>query len=149
MQWDASPNAGFAPAGVRPWLPVADDYVTRNVAVQDQDPASFLSFFRALTALRQSESALTVGDYRSVDAGAEEVFAYVRTHSLPPSPRHSRFLIVLNLGSEARRLDLSELAEQAEVVLSTRMTPARPMALAALDLLPNEGLALRLPDRED
>src|SRR6185312_17547381 len=23
MQWDASPNAGFAAAGVKPWLPIA------------------------------------------------------------------------------------------------------------------------------
>ena len=47
MQWDASPNAGFAAAGVRTWLPVAADYVTRNVAAQSADPASFLSFYRA------------------------------------------------------------------------------------------------------
>jgi alpha-glucosidase len=143
MQWDASPNAGFARAGVRTWLPVADDYVTRNVAMQDQDPTSMLSFYRALTALRQATPALTVGAYRSVDAGASDVFAYVRNEAT------TRFLVVLNFGGEARRLDLSAVAEQAEVVLSTRMTPVPPTALAALDLRPNEGLVLRLPDSED
>ncbi len=61
MQWDATPNAGFAPAGVRTWLPLAPDFAVRNVAVQDQDPASFLSFYRRLTALRRAEPALSIG----------------------------------------------------------------------------------------
>ena len=64
MQWDASPNAGFAPAGVRTWLPLAADYTTRNVAAQSSDPTSMLSFFRALTQLRQSSPALQIGEYR-------------------------------------------------------------------------------------
>ena len=46
MQWDTSPNAGFAPAGVRTWLPLAADYTTCNVAVQAADLTSMLSFFR-------------------------------------------------------------------------------------------------------
>ncbi len=95
MQWDGSPNAGFAPEGVQTWLPVAPDYKTRNVAVQDADPASMLNYFRALTALRQSEPALITGSYRSVDAGAGDVFAYVREGD------GAAFLIVLNLGGQA------------------------------------------------
>jgi len=139
MQWDASPNAGFAPAGVRTWLPVADDFAPRNVAAQSQDPASMLNFYRAMTALRQAEPALTVGDYRSLDAGATDVFAYVRSHG------DSRFLVVLNFGGEARRLDLSAVGERAEIALSTEMGGPRPVMLSALDLEPNEGLILRLP----
>ena len=69
MQWDASPNAGFAAAGVQTWLPLADDYRTRNVAVQSADPTSMLSYFRALTALRESSPALVVGDYKAVGYG--------------------------------------------------------------------------------
>ena len=47
MQWDASPNAGFAPAGVRTWLPLAADFAVRNVAAQESaDPTSFLTFYR-------------------------------------------------------------------------------------------------------
>jgi len=88
FEWDASPNAGFSPAGVRSWLPVADDTPTRNVAVQSQDPTSLLSFTRALTALRQAEPALLVGDTRSLDAGAADVCAYLRSHGA------ARFLIV-------------------------------------------------------
>ncbi len=140
MQWDASANAGFAAAGVRPWLPVAGDYASRNVAAQSADPASMLSFYRALTRLRQSEQALTVGSYRSLDSkeGAPDVFAYLRSHG------DTRFLVALNFGPVARRLDLSAEASRAELMLSSEMTAPRPVALSALKVGPNEGLILRL-----
>ena len=92
MQWDASPNAGFAPAGVRFGLPVADDTPTRNAAVQSQDPTSMLGCTRALPALRQAEPTIRVGDTRSLDAGAADVFVYLRSRGA------ARFLIVLNFG---------------------------------------------------
>ncbi len=45
MQWDATPNAGFTTGG--PWLPVAEDYATVNVATQRDDPRSMLSLYAA------------------------------------------------------------------------------------------------------
>jgi alpha-glucosidase len=138
MQWDASPNAGFAAPSVRTWLPLAADYATRNVAIQSKEPTSMLSFYRALTGLRQAEPALTIGAYRSVDAGAADVFAYLRSHDA------TRLLVVLNFGGEARRLDLSAVAGRAELLLSTEMTAPRPVALTDLTLGPNEGLILLL-----
>jgi hypothetical protein len=41
-------------------------------------------------------------------------------------------------------VDLSAVGREAEVVLSTEMTGARPVALAALEVKPNEGLVIRL-----
>ena len=138
MQWDASPNAGFAPAGVRTWLPVANDYAARNVAAQEVDPASFLSFYRRLTTLRRAEPALSIGAYRSLDSGAADVFAYERSHGA------DRFLIVLNFGAEPQRLDLSTAGREAETVLSTRMIDARTVQLFSLEVAPNEGLLLQI-----
>ncbi len=57
MQWDASPNAGFAPAGATPWLPLADDFTAVNVQAQEADPHSDLNYFRALTRLRREHPA--------------------------------------------------------------------------------------------
>jgi len=138
MQWDPSPNAGFSPAGVQTWLPVADDYATRNVAVQSDDPTSMLSYFRALTGIRQSEPALTIGAYQSIDMGVSDVFAYFR------SLADSRLLVVLNFGGTVHRLNLSTLGDEAKVLLSTEMTHSLTAALASLDLKPNEGLILQL-----
>ncbi len=140
MQWDASPNAGFAAAGVPTWLPLAADYATRNVALESTDPGSMLSFYQALTSLQQAEPALTVGSYRSIDAGAPDVFTYLRVHAA------TCLLIVLNFAGGSRRLDLSAVGRQAELLLSTGVTAPRSMALANLELGPNEGMILRLLD---
>ena len=75
MQWDASPGAGFST--VEPWLPLTPDHAARNVAVQVEDPASHLSLYRRMLAVRRSSEALRRGSYRSLPA-PEGVFAYER-----------------------------------------------------------------------
>jgi len=139
MQWNDSPNAGFAPGGVTPWLPVAKDYAARNVAGQAQDPTSMLGLFRALTSLRRTEPALSVGDYASVDSGADEVFAYLRI-----APEADRFLIVINFGGRTHTLDLNQVASRAEISIATGMERAGEVDLSRLALGSNEGLVLRL-----
>ena len=139
MQWDDSPNAGFARAGVRTWLPVADNYTTCNVAAQERDPGSMLNFYRALVQLRKDEPALIAGAYASPDAGAEDVFAYTRT-----LPGANRLLIVLNFGAHAHTLNLSRVASRATIAIATGMNRTGEVNLAQLDLAPNQGLVLRI-----
>jgi hypothetical protein len=76
MQWDASPHAGFTVAAAQPWLPVAANYPTCNVAAQNEDPTSMLSLYRALARLRWDEAALRVGDYEAVATAVTDIFAY-------------------------------------------------------------------------
>ncbi len=142
MQWDASPNAGFAAADARPWLPLASDYAERNVARQECDPTSMLNLYRALTRLRRAEPALHAGDYASLDAGADDVFAYLRT-----APGADRFLIVLNFGTVTHTLDLSRAARAATIAVATDMARGGAVDLTRLQLNPNEGLVLRLSER--
>jgi len=52
MQWDGGPNAGFSSG--QPWLPVNSDYRSRNVALQEADSTSLLSWYKALLALRRA-----------------------------------------------------------------------------------------------
>ena len=139
MQWDGSPNAGFTAAGIAPWLPVADDYAGRNVAQQEADPTSMLRLYRALARLRRAEPALHAGDYAPVDAGAEDVFAYLRT-----APGADRFLVVLNFGGAAHTLDLGHVAPTATVAVATGMQRRGGVDLASLRIGPDEGLVLRL-----
>jgi alpha-glucosidase len=141
MQWDDSPNGGFAPEGVQTWLPLADDYRERNVAAQLQDPTSMLSYFRALTSLRQSSPGLTVGDYRSVDTGKEDIFAYLRTAKMADGGEQ-RLLVVLNFGTGTHRLDFSSLGKQATILLSTNMLSEGEIPLRRLYIVPNEGMVL-------
>ncbi|MBE2223679.1 MAG: alpha-amylase [Anaerolineae bacterium] len=143
MQWDGSANAGFAPAGITTWLPVADDYEQRNVAQQNEDPTSMLNLYRALAHLREEEAALRVGDYSSVETLTEPaevpIYAYQRTH-----PDSDSFLIVLNFGGDSHTIDLSHRSPQADIVIATDMQRSGSVALNSLVVNPHEGLVLRL-----
>src|ERR671916_1410933 len=46
MQWDTGPNAGFCPQNAEPWLPVANDYRTSNVASERAVQRSMLALHR-------------------------------------------------------------------------------------------------------
>jgi alpha-glucosidase len=139
MQWDASDNAGFAPEGVTPWLPVAPDFAARNVAVQENEPRSMLQLYRALTRLRRYEPALHAGAYSSIDSGPETVFVYHRT-----APGADEFLIVLNFGDQRHSLDLSHVAGEAEIAVATDTRRDGSVNLKDLAVGANEGLVLRL-----
>ena len=77
MPWTAGPNGGFT-TGRRPWLRMAPDFATRNVAAQAADPGSVLSAYRALLALRRTLPALQTGSFRWVVRARDEVLAYRR-----------------------------------------------------------------------
>jgi alpha-glucosidase len=55
MQWNGSRFAGFTTG--RPWLPVATDYGTINVAAEQKGSASILSLYRNLIALLALDSS--------------------------------------------------------------------------------------------
>jgi alpha-glucosidase len=141
MQWDDSPHAGFTAAEAQPWLPVAANYPTCNVARQEADPTAMLSLYRALTRLRQREPALSVGEYGSVDTAVADIFAYQRSF-----PDADRFLILLNFGSGSHTLNLSHLAGEASITVASDMQRSGPVDLTALALGPDEGLLLRIHD---
>ena len=99
MAWDASANAGFTSGA--PWLPLHDDWRTRNVAAEDGDPASMLALYRALLALRREHTALAVGDFRLIES-AGDVLAYERRHG------DERIVVVLNLGEREQAVTLPD-----------------------------------------
>ena len=139
MQWDASPNAGFCPEGVEPWLPVAEDHAAVNVDAQSGDPRSMLALCRRLLGLRRELPALAVGSYRPLDTGDDQVRAYLREHA------GLRVLVVLNFGAERRALDLSQGAgDEGEVLCSTHQDRSGRLGLAELDLRPDEGVLVSL-----
>ena len=78
MQWSSAAHGGFTQAN-RPWEPLQPGHATRNVAVQDADPASLLNHYRRLIRLRQSEAALSRGSFRSIETGREDVIAWERS----------------------------------------------------------------------
>ncbi len=53
MPWTSEPGGGFSAPGVRPWLPMGDPAAC-NVADQEDDPDSVLSFCRRAIAARRA-----------------------------------------------------------------------------------------------
>ena len=128
MAWDNSPNAAFSSA--EPWLPLHQDWRTRNVAAQQDDPDSMLSLYRALLELRRSEPALSIGDLHLL-RGSEHVLAYQRHHG------STRLQVLLNLSGTERRIP--DDVEAGTPLLST-------LGNTRSDgwLRPDEGLILKL-----
>ncbi len=139
MPWDTSPHGGFTSPTAVPWLPLAADCRICNVESQQQDERSPLCFFQHLAALRQQSQALMIGDYRSLETGVEEIFAYLRAY------RGERMLVVLNFGSRHWQISLGFPDPRAAMVLNTGLNRAGDVNLHALDVGPDEGLLLRLP----
>lgn len=135
MQWDAGPKAGFCPAGVEPWLPLAADYPRRNVALEREDPRSLLTLVRSLLALRRETTALVTGSYRTLAGGPEECFVFLRAQG------EQRMLVALNFSEEAQTLTLPELAG-SRVLVSTNLDRAGPSDGSTLRLRGHEGCVI-------
>ena len=80
MQWTPGKNAGFSTAD-KTWLPVAPDYKTVNVEVEQKDPNSLLVFNEKLIALRRTNPALRDGKFTVLDESNPNVLSYARTAS--------------------------------------------------------------------
>jgi alpha-glucosidase len=96
MQWNSTVNAGFD-TGAKTWLPVADNYKTKNVATENGDSNSMLNWYRQLIALRRTEPALYEGQYIGLNEGDPNVMAYLRKSA------GERILVVLNMTAAPQR----------------------------------------------
>lgn len=75
FQWSAAKNAGFSQADTT-WLPVNNDYETLNVAVESEDPHSFLNLYQRLCQLRKDIPALNHGTMEIFETGNEALLGY-------------------------------------------------------------------------
>ena len=137
MPWDDLAYGGFST--VDPWLPLNDDWRTRNVAAQDRDSESLLSLYRSLLSLRRRHDALAIGNFTLIDS-ADDVLAFERQHD------DERLLIALNLSEQTQPLPRFRTLPTdhwvAQVLLST-VANRRPNETLA----PNEGLILQLNEQ--
>ena len=76
MPWDATAGYGFTSGS--PWLPFVSGAAALSVDSQEHDPDSTLHLYRHLIHLRKAMPALMGGDYRSLEAGHPDVYAYMR-----------------------------------------------------------------------
>ena len=98
MQWRPGPGAGFTSG--RPWLRLAPDADSRNVALQRDDPDSVLLTYRRLLTFRRSAAALRAGAMERVDVEDPDVLAWTRTCD------GQRLLVVVNFVGSSRRVSI-------------------------------------------
>ena len=100
FQWDGGPNAGFAPAGVEPWMRVNEDFERVNAEAQLQEEEEGMSVFRfwqrGLKARKENRDVFVYGGFEVVGATPDTeraVFAYTRTGEVDGG---GKWLVVLN-----------------------------------------------------
>ena len=136
MQWRPAPNAGFSPPGVETWLPVHPDYAQGvNVADQEADPESLLSFYRRFLRLRRRSPALQLGDYTQLAPEHPHVLAFRR------SAPGQTCLVALNMSPEEQTVELPG-SEGARVIFSTG---GQCEGISPLKLAPHEVWIGELP----
>jgi alpha-glucosidase len=142
MQWDASPNAGFTTAGARPWLPLHENFLQRNVAAQQQDPASLWNFFQRLIALRRELPALQKGMFQPLTEDTRYLLAYLRQTG------SQMVLVALNFSGRRQRLVLgSHLARQRwKLLLSSHRETLAEQPGSMLRLEPFEAILLAMEE---
>lgn len=100
MQWNSAIHAGFSSG--HPWLRVDPDYRTRNVAIQDGDPRSILTFYRRLVSLRNETPALLFGDWRPLQDTPDAALVYLREY------QGAFALVALNFSHARQRVTLDK-----------------------------------------
>jgi len=106
MPWSA---AGGFTAGT-PWEAYAPGLAAQNVASEESDPRSLLSYYRTWIGVRKHSLALTKGTLRPLDAGAA-VLAFLRqsanervlvAHNVTASPQ----TVIIPLPPDVHEIDL-------------------------------------------
>ncbi len=136
MQWDASANAGFCPAGVKPWLPVPPDYLTVNVQVEKPNPDSLFNWYRSLIRLKKTHPAFARGDEAMLDTGNSKVLSWMRQ-----APGEPAVVVSLNFTAEPQTVSLTipsagpGAGGKVRTLLKTPGAPD-PASLKAIELGP-------------
>jgi len=101
MQWDATVNAGFTTG--EPWIGVNSNHVRINVAAEDADPDSVLSYYRRLLALRSTHDIIGSGGFVSLHE-SPDVWVYARTSA------SERLWVVANFSAREAPFDPAAFA---------------------------------------
>lgn len=91
MQWDSSEHGGFTTG--TPWLAVNPNTRDINVATQQRDPNSVLTYYQQLIRLRREHPTLIYGQYDLLLDDHPQIFAYRRSAD-------RQFVVLCNLSDE-------------------------------------------------
>jgi alpha-glucosidase len=92
MQWTHEAFAGFSTTS--PWLPLADNFETLNVAHQLNNDDSLLRMYSSLIRIRSTYPSLLYGNYIITEHPDSRIVSYIR------ETEEERLLMLLNMSDE-------------------------------------------------
>lgn len=121
MHWDDSPTAGFTSG--RPWITLAANHETNNVAVEQADPESLLTFTRRMIRLRTDLPSLQSPRFAPVIADTNQAYGYVRGND------RQAVVVAVNFSSkpQSARFDLLATPWKSETGGVFDLVTERPM----------------------
>lgn len=98
MQWSDEENAGFTNG--TPWMKINPNYKEINVAKQEKDEESVLSFYKKMISMKKKNEVFTYGRYELLLEEDKQIYAYTRTFG------DEQVVVITNLkGTEAEFAD--------------------------------------------
>jgi alpha-glucosidase len=128
MQWNGDTDAGFS-VSKTPWLPVASNYKTVNVAAESKDPNSLLNYYKRLIRLRKENEQMKIGDFITVDNSNDNVLSYLRK-----TPDGKAVVVSMNFTPSEQTVSLDLASEHIEGQHGKLILASYPNAGGAADL---------------
>jgi alpha-glucosidase len=140
MHWNDENFAGFSK--VKPWLPVGRNYKSCNAESLTKQPESMLALYKKLIKLRNSEPALTSGQYVPIHTDHQQ-FSFKRQLD-----GFSSFLIILNMTSRTCYFNPPGFNFSGVIEISTAPELEGLRIENETVVGGDEGLVIRLDDEE-
>jgi alpha-glucosidase len=128
MQWDAGRNAGFSTAATT-WLPVAKNYKTVNVKVEESEKTSLLNWYKFLIAERRKNPTLRDGSLTMLNTDNQNVLTYVRKGK-------PNVVVALNFSAQPQTLTVDWKATEVWTLLTDADSLKETKSLKNLTLPP-------------
>lgn len=132
MQWDDSKHAGFS--DVEPWLPLENEFRSRNVMAETMDKTSFFNLYTSILKLRSTRSSLSSGKYIPASCKNPDVFGFFRRDE------NEETYILANFSKESHETKLPR--GHWNILLSTHLDTVGKIEKSTLKLRPFEAVIL-------
>lgn len=137
MQWDNSKYAGFTIS--EPWIRVNANYENGlNVASQEKDENSVLSFFKKMVQIRKRHLGLVYGDYHLLLKDNEQVYAYTRTFE------SEKYLVLLSFSTKETTIEINEVSFKNALLLISNDTANLEQSNIVFNLKPYQASVYEL-----
>ena len=114
MQWKNAPNGGFCPQGIKPWLPVNQDYQQGvNVETQLANDSSLWHYYKNLLSIRRENPALVEGEYQPMMEDDQDILVFRRISTV------QNCLVICNTCSENRIIKIPHFKHPPRIVYSS------------------------------